>query len=207
MLSAEGFNNLAVFHQFWQLVTFATVSKSERKLVDIQGIVGRLLWICRTCRPELSHMASAFGARVQSWDHSVDRELAKTMGYLLVSHDAYLSFRWPKERGSLSAQKVHSMIYTDADWMEPRSQSGMIAMLRTGLPLEQREDGDDAWEGSLPVHWGSKKQALASDSSTSAEIIACHYGLREAYPIMRSFTDFLVERQPGRSVHLLQLCD
>ena len=161
--------------------------KTERKLEARQSIVGRLLWICRTARPDMSHMASAFGARVLTWDLAVDRELGKTMGYLLLSHDATLVFRWPKDRESLDPDQVHNTIYTDADWMEPRSQSGVIAMLQTG-------SDEDAPSGSLPIHWGSKKQPLASDSSTSAEIIACHYGLREAHPVMLALTDFLFER-------------
>ena len=99
-------------------------------------------------------MASAFGARVLTWDHAVDWELGKTMGYLLLSHDAALVFRWPKDRGSLDPGQVHSTIYTDADWMEPRSQSGMTAMLQTG-------SDKDTPSGSLPIHWGSKKQPLA----------------------------------------------
>lgn len=158
--------------------------KTARPVNDLQSIVGRLLWICRTARPELSHSASAFGARILTWDAGVDRELMKTMGYLALTHDAYLTFKWPKALEANAPGRVRSTIFTDADWMEPRSQSGFIAALSTG-------DDPDARDGFLPVHWGSKKQSLASDSSTAAEIIACHYGLRQGYPIMLALSEFL----------------
>ena len=150
----------------------------------LQSIVGRLLWICRTARPDLSHMSSGFGARVLTWDVSCEKELARTMGYLLLTHDAQLTFRWPRDRSSLESGKLSSTIFTDADWTEPRSQNGMLACLRTG-------DSPDSVSGMLPIHWASKKQPLAADSSTAAEIIAAHYGLREAFAIMSSFGDFL----------------
>jgi len=158
----------------------------ERPLVALQSVVGRLLWVCRTARPDLAHMASAFGARVLTWDTTTDRELARTMGYLLLTHNAQLSFRWPKDRASLRPGKLYNTISTDADWVEPRSQSGMLASVSTG-------DCPDSTDGWLPVHWLSKKQSLSADSSTSAEIIAAHTGLREAFPIMLALCQFLAE--------------
>ena len=183
----------------------STALSAPRPAKDLQSIVGRLLWICRTARPDLSHMSSAFGSRVLTWDHEVDQELAKTIGYLLVTHSAHLAFRWPRLASALSAERMQSVIFTDADWVEPRSQSGMLCAFTTGshedAALAHKPEGtsdpevpDEVPRGFLPVHWGSRKQPLASDSSTSAEIIAAHYGIKEGFPIMSALGDFL-ERQ------------
>ena len=166
----------------------------ERSQKDLQCLIGRILWICRTTRPEVAEKASAYGSRILTWGSDCEKELAKTIGYLASTPDAALEFRWPKHKPTHFFNSIH----TDADWAVPRSQSGFISFFSCSSQVEE-EGREDSVEGFVPLYFGSKKQPLTADSSTSAEVISVHYGIRQSYGIMSSFGEFLKSRDilPG----------
>ena len=161
---------------------------APRPLHNLQSIIGRLLWICRTVRPELSHMASGFGGRVLTWRADCDAQLFKCMGFLALTAEAALEFRWPKTLSlDQESVRVFASIHVDSDWLTPRSQSGFVSNISCGSE-------EDCVSGYLPIHWNSKKQSIAADSSTSAEVIATHFGIKGSFNIMRSFVDWVALR-------------
>ena len=163
----------------------------------VQVIVGRLLWIGRTCRPDIMHLASSFGSRVASWGNDCDRELARCMGYLSLTASRGLLFRWDR---SLAGRSFCPDLFSDSDWSSPRSQSGFfLCLTRGGNP----DEVDEAC--CLPLHWGSRKQPLATDSSTAAEIVAMHHCVRESLPIVSAVSDFARSREFSVAVPRLLL--
>ena len=83
----------------------------------------------------------------------------------------------------MSDLEIWSELHSDADWVAPRSQSGFLSAIVCGPGV------DEAPSGFLPLHYGSRKQPLTADSSTSAEIIAAHFAVREGAPILLQFRE------------------
>jgi len=154
--------------------------KFDRSLLLCQVMVGRLLWIARTVRPELAQVASSFGSRILSWDKVCESQLSMCMGYLKLTPDLPLEFKWPKNEKNIVNPRVE--LHTDSDWTSPRSQSGAFGCLTCG------EDGLEA-PGLLPTGWNSKKQPITQDSSTTAEVVAAHYGVRSMMPFLLGLRD------------------
>jgi len=156
----------------------------------IQVMIGRLLWIARTCRPDLSQLASALGSRVARWGPDCDAELKRTMGYLRLTASRGLVFSWLTGCRDLAFD-----LHSDSDWVAPRSQSGFLFVVsRPGSP-----DRSDS-ECFLPLHYASKKQPLSADSSSAAELIAAHFAVRSVAPLSFGFGSFVRERgfKPSR---------
>ncbi len=153
-------------------VSLRAYDASEKKPPEkrVQRIVGMLLWVSRSCRPDLAFSASALGSRVSSWNEECDRELARAIGYLVATKDATLTFRWK------IGDTPRVVLYTDADWMAPRSQSGFALLVL----------GDDGASRAL-LHWGSTKQVFAAESPAAAETAGVYSGLKQASPVADSF--------------------
>ena len=49
----------------------------------VQILVGMLIWLARTARPELSLVASTLGSRVASWSAECEVELERTVGFVV----------------------------------------------------------------------------------------------------------------------------
>ena len=151
-------------------------STPERR---VQVMVGRLLWVSRCTRPEIAQMVSALGTRVARWDHECERQLAMLCGYLQSTATLELQFKWDKNVPASSAVfKIHS----DSDWLAPRSQSSFFSCV----------ESSESEFCMLPIHWGSKKQPITADSSTSAEIVASIYSLKGGFPALACLRDTLV---------------
>ena len=143
----------------------------QTKLVDRQQVVGRLLWIARTTRPDIAQVASAFGSRVLTWCGTCDKELRRCMNFLHNTAGKGLPFLWD---GSVSASlNVHS----DSDWLMPRSQSGSFGCVESAW----FDAGDTSFEACcLPICWASRLQSVSADSSTTAELAAAHAAVKFA---------------------------
>lgn len=141
------------------------VQEPERR---VQIMVGRLLWIARCNRPDLSHMVSALGTRVSRWDLKCDHQLALVMGYLLLTADLELAFKWEGD-----PSKALFNLHSDSDWLQPKSQSSFFSCV---------ESADNS--SCLPIHWGSKKQTICADSSTAAEIVAASFSIKTGARIL-----------------------
>ena len=134
----------------------------------VQKIIGRLLWICRCTRPDLSFCASRLGSRVGSWEEDCTEQLARCMGYLLRTLRHGISFRKPPDDC-----EIQVCIHTDASWRgTEKSQSGVFLCL-------EAVSHDGSQRTILgPIDWQSKKQSIVADSTGSAELIAAHLGIR-----------------------------
>lgn len=139
-----------------------------------QVLIGRLLWLARCTRPDLSEAVSELGSRVSSWDENCSKELENIVGYLKATIGTKLTYRWPKK---WEYSKMEYELHSDSDWALPRSQSGFFcAVTYQGDP-----------NAMLPVHWSSRKQSLCADSSATAELLAGHFSVKNAYPILDCF--------------------
>ena len=142
----------------------------------IQKLIGMILWLARTCRPDLSFPASCLGSRVAFWDASCQRELERVVAYIISTKSASLTMdRGRQVPGDFTNVKLAG--YADADWNAPRSQSGYILFFEnnpTGL--------------RIPLHWGSKKQGVSAESAAAAESTAAYTAIRELLPVTFSCT-------------------
>ena len=140
--------------------------KPERR---VQVLIGMILWLARTARPDVALAASALGSRVASWDKRCEAELERTAGYLVSTAERRLrcSFR--------HGDRLSPSLYTDADWASPRSQSGYL------LCLEGESEST-----LIPLLWGSKKQSIVADSAAASETVAAHSGVKTAFPLFLS---------------------
>ena len=135
----------------------------------VQKMIGMLLWLSRTGRPDLSMAASLLGSRVATWDGECDRELARCVGYIAVTAGMSLRLAW--RRGDT----VKAALYTDADWHGVRSQSGSFFCLQ----------GSDS-KSFIPLFWKSTKQRTKADSAAAAESMAGYAGIKNSWPIFDS---------------------
>ena len=144
-----------------------------------QVIIGRLLWLCRCTRPDLSCVTSELGSRVACWDESCHRAMTRVIGYLKVTSAATLTYTWPNKE--VDPRDIRFECHSDSDWEAPRSQSGMYAC----LTIEGVESA------LLPVHWLSKRQTVTADSSATAEIVATHVASKAGVPVLERLLKFV----------------
>ena len=137
-----------------------------------QSIIGRLLWLARCSRPDLSESVSGLGSRVACWSEECEDQLRVLIGYLKSTSDAYLSMQWPVGCDDMSA--VCFEAHTDSDYHAPRSQSGYTAVITSTQDPR----------ALLQLHWGSKRQPLTCDSTTTAEIVASHLAVKGCVPVL-----------------------
>jgi ribonuclease HI len=152
------------------------------------SFVGKLLWLCRTTRPDLAYAASFLGRMVTNWTVFSDRCLSRLMEYLFHNTDVKLSFEMKPMLESI----VNINVYCDADHAGsgPKSTNGLACLL-----------------GSELVHWSSKLQSSTATSSTEAELIAASYALKEGIApletffeesgIMKSKTTLFMDSEPA----------
>jgi len=150
-----------------------------------QIIIGRLLWIYRTCRPDIGQAVSGLGSRVACWDATCDQQLKDVIGYLGSTAETKLEFAWPVELQG-RADSIHAEIHADADWRgSEKSQSSFVSWLRPA----QLPSGKTI--GGCNLHWMSKKQTLTADSAADSEIVAAHLAFKEgSWPLMTILAAF-----------------
>jgi hypothetical protein len=160
----------------------------EHLVKPVQRIVGRLLWISRTARPDVSQAVSGLASRAATWDSDCTLELQRLAGYLQAVPGA-LRFH------SNGCMQLRAALYSDSDWTSPRSQSGCFACLESlqadGFVSSEKDEYGATDDVCLPVTWFSGKQTLATDSSTAAEIIALHTALKRVARFLLEFAEFL----------------
>jgi len=127
----------------------------------VQVLVGMILWLARSCRPDLSLAASALGSRVASWTPQCGIQIAKCVRYIVTTRESSLVFKW--RRGDTP----RASMFADADWTMPRSQSG-FAVFALGSCEESR----------VLLHWGSLKQSFRAESPAASESAAAYCALK-----------------------------
>lgn len=137
----------------------------------VQKLVGMLLWLARSSRPDLGFPASAFGSRVNSWTAECDTELKRCIGYIAQTRGSCLRLKWRP------GTPWETRLYTDSDWRAPVSQSGYV------LCIEPKDQAPGQEGGlMLPLAWGSRRQPFTAESVAAAEVVACYVGLRDCLP-------------------------
>ena len=142
-------------------------SASDREVKRVQQLLGRLLWICRTCRPDVSFAVGKLATRVASWDEACTKAAARLVGYLKRTALEGVAFRGAPD----GVERFEIAIHTDASWKTPKSHTGVMLVMEAVMPTGERKP-----LGLLD--WVSKKQGITADSSGAAELIAAHMGLR-----------------------------
>ena len=137
----------------------------------VQKLVGMLLWVARSSRPDLSYAASAFGSRVTSWTAECDAELRRCVGYIQQTRGTCLRLKW------IPGTVWETRLYTDSDWRAPVSQSGYFLCIE---PKDQAPGQEGGY--TLPLAWGSRRQPFTAESVAAAEVVACYVGLRDCLP-------------------------
>ena len=74
----------------WTAVDKSSPRIGGKELRRVQGYMGKLLWLARTARPDLSHAATLLSSNVSVWDDVAERELCRLIGYLETYPDAVL---------------------------------------------------------------------------------------------------------------------
>ena len=120
-------------------------------------LVGRLLWLARCTRPDLSQPCNSMARRYRQWERVDDRALHRLFRYLRAYEAVGIGF-WG------AAEDLHKIIvevWADSshagEVCDARSTSGVVAALR----------GPKSW---LPVGWGSRTQSATALSTPDAEL-------------------------------------
>ena len=156
-----------------------------------QKLIGMLLWLCRTSRPDIAFAVSALGSRLNFWDDKCSRELERLVGYIESTANAQLV----SSLGDLEVGDWRSLslsVYTDSDWAAPKSQSGFIIFLENkNLQYTKNEEGAyfPNHTTRIPLIWGSRKQAIIAESAAAAECTAAYTGIHEAIPLSGTIND------------------
>jgi len=129
------------------------------------------LWIYRVCRPDIGQQVSALGGRISCWNSDCEEQLECLVGYLKETSGERLEFAWPVAvQGKVKEGDVVGELHTDADHRGgDKSQSSFVAWVR-------HKDYD---QGGMCSHWMSKKQTVAADAVSAAEIVAAHLAFKE----------------------------
>jgi len=146
------------------------VNTKRNQLMDypLNEIVGCLLWLAKSTRPDLAFSTSFLAQHVQNPTPEVYTLAGRVLRYLKGT----TTFGLRMKSQTLSAPLE---LYADADWasdVSRKSHTGVIA-----------------YYGSSPIAWVSKKQTTISLSSTEAELIAAC----EATTLAKWFTNLFQE--------------
>ena len=131
----------------------------------MQGYMGKLLWLARTARPDLSHAATLPSSNVSVWDDVAEKELCRLIGYLETYPDAVLGSVERSPQKVWGLQDLQFKLYVDASLQAPRSYSASVLSIVA----------PDGYE--IPVDWFSRRQKLGVSSSMMAELVAIADGV------------------------------
>ena len=123
-------------------------------------VIGKLLWVARCCRPDISFAVSRLSSLAARWGDDCETQLRRVVGYLSKTSETGL---WYTYNGGTLVTRI----YSDASWAAPRSQTGLTLV----------EESDDGASRAM-LDWGSVKQPITADSSGASELIAAHTAVR-----------------------------
>lgn len=143
--------------------------KSKTVIRMVQKALGTALWICRCCRPDIAYVVIAMASRVCSWSELCDSQLVRLFRYLYSTAHYGIEMCCPVDADPMSSSIV---LQVDSNFSKPKSQSCYIVMLVTKCG------------GRMLFNFGSSGQPIAADSSSIAEMIALHKGVKETLPYL-----------------------
>ncbi|KAA8491984.1 Copia protein [Porphyridium purpureum] len=131
----------------------------EHGHLKIREHVGRLLWLARTVRPDISYAVGVVARYVDSWNVAAERLLVRVMQYLKVPREPLEYLRMT----SLKVGDVSVLGYADADFAgcpeTRKSTSGRVTYLVAG-------------GNKYLVDWSSRRQRFVSSSTSESEMAA-----------------------------------
>jgi hypothetical protein len=173
-LSAEGVKEMLITRDEKKESTL-----EKKQVKRVQGYIGRLMWLARTGRPDISHSVTLLASMVNSWGPVAEKEMVRLVGYLKHTQHDTLTYQIVRQVTEVPDTSVMFRTYVDASLQEPRSYSG--GAITVGLP----------GVGECLIEWWSRRQRICATSSMLAEIIAMMEGVVEAAPL-REFSRYPV---------------
>ena len=132
--------------------------------IPYREIVGGLLYIARTVRPDIMHSVAYLGQFSAAYNMTHFNAAKRVLIYLKNTSELGLKLT-RSGRSNISIQ-----ITTDSDWasnrLDRKSMSGSVSMLNGNI-----------------VNWTSKRQSSVALSSTEAEIYGMSVGVTDAFHI------------------------
>lgn len=131
-----------------------------------QSIVGSLMWLATTTRPDLSAVVGILAQFSSDPRESHFKAAKHVLRYLRGTRNWGVQFGGDVVNEEVGRGRNETFVFADADWGndldDSRSRTGFVAM-RNG-----------------PISWGSRKQAVVALSTTEAELYAYTEAAKEA---------------------------
>ena len=148
-------------HTMFMPTAAAEQSLDAKQQVQYQRQVGMLNYLVTTVRYDVAHAASRLGAMAAAPTASAQRDLIRTVQYLVNTSDF-------KVGGVVPKKENWWRVFSDSDHagdrnLSTRSQTGTLIFLN-----------------GIPVQWRSQKQPITSFSSAAAEIYALSQTIKDA---------------------------
>ena len=148
-------------HTMFMPTAAAEQSLDAQQQVQYQRQVGMLNYLVTTVRYDVAHAASRLGAMAAAPTASAQRDLIRTVQYLVNTSDF-------KVGGVVPKKENWWRVFSDSDHagdrnLSTRSQTGTLIFLN-----------------GIPVQWRSQKQPITSFSSAAAEIYALSQTIKDA---------------------------
>jgi len=128
--------------------------------------VGKLLWMSRTTRPDITFAVHYLSGLVSKWSVHADKALGRIMQYLF--HYPSLGIAYERKTGK-PIEQVKIITFVDADHagqaLSTRSTNGYAIYLEDGNIRDL-------------VDWSSKRQSTTALSTAEAELMAMSHGLK-----------------------------
>ena len=134
-------------------------------------LVMKLMWLCRTSRPDITFAVNLLAKHITIWTANDDKRAARLIGYLSSTVDL-AHFMVINDR----LEDLHLALYCDADFAGDnktmKSTSGFVMAL----------EGKSSF---ALLSWGSRKQSVISRSTTESEFVSLSGALfAEGLPLL-----------------------
>eukprot|EP00435_Cladocopium_sp_Y103_P075165 s9_g54.t1 len=131
-------------------------------------LVMKLMWLCRTSRPDITFAVNVFAKHITIWTANDDRRAARLIGYLSSTIDL-AHFMVINDR----LEDLHLALYCDADF------AGDIKTMKSTSGFVMALEGKSSF---ALLSWGSRKQ---SRSTTESEFVSLSGALfAEGLPLL-----------------------
>ncbi|KAA8492320.1 Retrovirus-related Pol polyprotein from transposon TNT 1-94 [Porphyridium purpureum] len=146
--------------------------------------IGRLLWLARTSRPDISYAVHRLATFTDKRDEEADARLRRILAYLYYHVESVLCLE-----GNLRDGTPDLLLFTDSDCagcLRTRKSTGGWCVFLLGRLVD----------------WNTKRQGRAAASSTEAELVALHAGTTRGLLPCASIVRSFFGKQPSSSTFI-----